>query len=360
MCLFPTLIQNPKYKPNKKNGGVPPVLYDRRAALVPIGCKQCMECRKQKAREWSVRLQEDIKEFKNGKFITFTFTDEELRKLDVDVRDNIKGYERDNAIATLAVRRFLDRWRKEKFSKGKSLRHWLVTELGQTNTERIHIHGIIYTDIPKATVEKIWSYGNMGWKKTWAEERNYLNNRSINYLVKYMSKTDAKHPNYTSTILTSSGIGRHYTKSNYSKQNVFQKENTREHYQTESGQKLALPIYYRNKLYTELERECLWMHKLDQNTRWVNGTKIDISKTYDEYFQAVKHAREVNKKLGYGSSARDYDQKKYENQLRDLASMKRRSSPAQGGREEAPLGGGETDSVGVNSRIPPGGRFAYP
>ena len=39
------------------------------------------------------------------------------------------GYEKDNNIATLSVRRFLERWRKE-FKR--SVRHWLITELGQT------------------------------------------------------------------------------------------------------------------------------------------------------------------------------------------------------------------------------------
>ena len=50
MCLYPTLIQNPKYKPNKKNGGHVPAVFDDRLKLVPIGCQQCMECRRKKAK----------------------------------------------------------------------------------------------------------------------------------------------------------------------------------------------------------------------------------------------------------------------------------------------------------------------
>ena len=61
MCYYSQLIKNPKYTPNKKNGGVVPYMEDKRVAVVPIGCGECKECRKAKQREWQVRLKEDIK-----------------------------------------------------------------------------------------------------------------------------------------------------------------------------------------------------------------------------------------------------------------------------------------------------------
>ena len=66
MCLYPTLIKNKRYLPNKKNGGLVPRCDDDRKLLVPIGCGKCIECAKKKQREWQVRLLEDIKEHKNG------------------------------------------------------------------------------------------------------------------------------------------------------------------------------------------------------------------------------------------------------------------------------------------------------
>lgn len=68
MCYYPKLINNPKYRSTKKNGGVIPIVRDVRVTKVPIGCGECQECRKQKARGWQQRLLEDIKEHKNGKF----------------------------------------------------------------------------------------------------------------------------------------------------------------------------------------------------------------------------------------------------------------------------------------------------
>ena len=82
MCLYPKLIQNRKYLKNKKNGGVIPPIKDKRVLMVPVGCGKCVECKKQKARNWQVRLQEDIRVNANSKFVTYTFTEHELQKLD--------------------------------------------------------------------------------------------------------------------------------------------------------------------------------------------------------------------------------------------------------------------------------------
>ena len=81
MCLYPRLMYNPKYKANKKNGGSIPPVKDQRTIYVPIGCGVCIECRKQNARQWQVRLHEDIKKRTNGKFITLTFSDKGFKKI---------------------------------------------------------------------------------------------------------------------------------------------------------------------------------------------------------------------------------------------------------------------------------------
>ena len=43
MCLYPRLIENPKYKITKKNGGEVPPILDNRVKFVPIGCGNCYE-----------------------------------------------------------------------------------------------------------------------------------------------------------------------------------------------------------------------------------------------------------------------------------------------------------------------------
>lgn len=321
MCLYPTLIRNRKYLPNKKNGGVVPPFTDERVLHVPIGCQKCMECRKQKARNWQVRLLEDIKHNKNGKFVTLTFSNDSIRELKKLIPDKLQGYDIDNAIATLAVRRFLERWRKEH---KKSLRHWLVTELGHKGTEHLHLHGIVWTDESMNKVENHWGYGHV-WKGNIKNGRieNYVNARTVNYMVKYVNKADEKHKEYNSIILTSSGIGRDYTNSYNARANKFNGKKTEEAYRTDMGHKIAMPIYWRNKIYNDKEREELWLNRLDKEERFVNGERVSIANGDKEYYKLLEWHRNINKRLGYGDNSKTWKQKEYEQQRRNLKIQER-------------------------------------
>jgi len=313
MCLYPKIILNRKYTANKKNGGIIPECKDERTKYVPIGCTKCMECRKQKARQWQVRLQEEIRVTKHGQFVTLTISTKELLKLNTEIT-GITGYERENEIITLAVRRFLERWRKEY---GTSVKHWLVTELGHGTTEHIHVHGIIWTD-KKEEINRIWKYGY-----TWIG--SYVNERTVNYIQKYVSKQDLAHKEYRPKILTSAGIGGNYINRVDAGLNKYKiNGETKETYTTRQGIKINLPIYYRNKIYTEEQRELLWIEKLDKQERWVNGIKIDISKGDERYYKVLTEAREKNERLGYGDDKINWERKKYELQRRNLIFEQRR------------------------------------
>lgn len=295
MCLYPKLIRNPKYRINKKNQGNVPTPTDQRALYVPIGCGKCMECRKQKARQWQVRLSEEIKHHK-AVFITLSLSDESIQKLYEET-----GIEEGNAMATLCVKRFRERWRK-KYKK--SIKHWLVTELGQTNTERIHLHGFLFIEDEQVKdIEKIWQYGNIF-------AGSYVNQKTVNYCVKYVSKIDEKHKNFQQVVLTSPGIGKDYVYEPNAKLNQFNEEKTDTTYKLPNGYKTNLPIYYRNKLYSEEQREKLWMHLLDKNERWVDGicVKADDWKTYN---LMLTEAQKKNKRLGYGDDSKNWKKADY-------------------------------------------------
>lgn len=314
MCYYPKFIRNPKYKENKKNGGKIPPVTDPRVMLVPVGCGECEECRKKKARDWQVRLLEDIKENTNGKFITLTFSDESIHKIIKQCKlENITGYHLDNAIATNATRLFLERWRK-KYKK--SLRHWLVTELGHHGTENVHMHGIVWTDQSYEAIRKEWQYGFI-WPTQDSEKNTFVSAKTINYIIKYVSKMDADHPNYKSLTLTSPGIGSNYKKILTHTNKYNENGETNEAYRTENGKKISMPIYWRNMAYDEKEREKLWIEKLDKGIRWIGGIKIDAN-NHEEIINTLKYKREQSKLLGYGTGTKDWNAVKYENELREL------------------------------------------
>lgn len=311
-------------------------MKDLRVQYVPIGCTKCIECRKQKAREWQIRLHEEIKTATNGKFITLTFSNKSIQKLinyEKTYTDKstgaiykqklntLKGYNLDNEIATVATRLFLERWRKKYKT---SLRHWLVTELGHNGTENIHIHGIIWTNEPLEKVENIWQYGYM-WKGKMINGKriNYVNNKTVNYIVKYVNKVDEKHKYYKSKILTSSGIGHNYTNTYNSKLNKFQDKKTSEVYTLETGYKISLAIYWRNKIYNEEQREKLWLNRLDKQERWICGEKVCIKNGEEDYYKILQHYRKINNQLGYGNDEKDWNKLEYENERRTLMQIAR-------------------------------------
>ena len=80
MCLYPKLILNKKFFPTRKNNYNPPPMVDGRTMYVPVGCGKCIECKKQKARNWQVRLNEEAKVWKYKYCLTLTFSNEELEQ----------------------------------------------------------------------------------------------------------------------------------------------------------------------------------------------------------------------------------------------------------------------------------------
>ena len=317
MCLYPKIVNNRKYVVNKKNKGNVPKVNDKRVLKVPVGCGKCMECRRQKASQWRVRLTEDLRENKNGKFITLTFSDESLIEIEKEIK-GIVGYDRDNEVCRIAIRRFLERWRKKY---GKSLRHWFVTELGGKNSERVHIHGLVWTDESMNEIREKWGYGRavLGDGKG----KHYVSDKSVNYIVKYLSKVDKKHKEYVSKMFVSPGIGSDYMKRDDVKLNKYKETGTKTTYTTRQGKEMSLPIYWRNKIYTEEEREKLWLEKLDEERRWVDGVEVSIANGEDDYFELLAVKRKKNKRLGFGDDEVNWELKRYENERRNLKKLER-------------------------------------
>ena len=121
MCLYPKYVKNPKYKPNKKNKGKPPVCKDKRLLYVPTKCGNCIECRKEKQREWRVRLEEELRS-NFGYFTTLTISPEGIKE--IEKQTGLKWEENPNEIATKGLRLFLERVRKDT---KKSIKHWCVS-----------------------------------------------------------------------------------------------------------------------------------------------------------------------------------------------------------------------------------------
>lgn len=321
MCIYSEQRLNKKYTATKKNGGIIPPLNDIRQKYTMIPCGKCWVCKRKKSREWQVRLAEEIKHNPNCKKVTLTFNTQELKKLSEELK-NVKGYELDNQICKLAIKRFRERWRKKY---GRSIKHWLVTELGHGKTEHVHIHGFLWIDNRyelknefMKEVEKIWKYGWVDKGKinisTGEREATVYPETAI-YYTKYINKIDEQHKEYKPIILTSGGIGKDYLKTKEAQGNKFNEEKTYQLYTIEKGGAIALPEYYRKKIYTEEEREKLTTHYLNSGKEYLAGKEI-TGKSEQEIFAMKKQLQEKNKRMGYGDRSKNWERITHENEKR--------------------------------------------
>lgn len=249
--------------PTKKNGGHPPIIKDTRMAWITAACGKCYECRKQKANAWKIRMLEEQKEHKICYFVTLTIDDKSYKGLKekYDLKD-------DNDVATKAMRLWLERCRKQL---KHSVKHWFITEKGHEGSKRVHLHGIIFDEKGAQMAKNHWNYGFVfiGYM---------VNQRTINYIVKYMLKPDTEN-DFEGKVLCSPALGKNYIKSHNATNNKYKGKRTDEMYRTPSGVKLRLPTYYRNQIYTEKEREALWKIRLNKGLVYVMGEEININNT---------------------------------------------------------------------------------
>lgn len=283
MCLFKKRITNPRYKPTRKNGYNPPACPDENLRYIYVDCGLCHDCRKTKRRNWAIRIKEQLKDTPEAVFFTGTFDNKRLEKM--KSKWNLKT---ENEIATKELRLFLERIRRET---GKSVKHWVVTELGENNG-RIHIHGIFFCEngmTKYRLLGLLWDKWTAGYKYY----GKYVNEKTANYITKYMTKENKKFPNFVGKVLATKGIGNGYFKKEYNLARHKYEPRTAlrrtiESYRNEKGKEQALPQYYRTKIWTEEEREKLMLEKIQEKTIWIKGEKYPYGTE-----QEIKEAENV-------------------------------------------------------------------
>lgn len=280
-CLHPISIRNPRYVSWKKNMS-PDVYVDTmvecfgtihpKDEYLSVPCGHCYQCRKRKAKEWRLRLLWENTRHHNAIFITLTFSDKYRKEAEENPR--------------IFVRRYLDLLRKYT-NHGKYLKHWFITEHGDSEkyTGRIHLHGIIWDvdkySTPFKTLHEKWQYGNVwiGW----------CNARTCNYITKYLLKhKESEHVplDEKQYIVCSNGIGENYiSDKTYYKHHQDQYKYAFICYAPDQNHRYPMPQYYKTKLFS-LEDRIEMYHVLDPpDIYYLNGV------TYYDFIEYSKALR---------------------------------------------------------------------
>lgn len=219
--------------------------------VINVPCGRCVECRRTYINGWVFRLTNELKASTttSAHFLTLTYDDNSL-------------YNPDNSLVTewgefninyKHHQDFIKRLRKS-YTNGKStIKYFAVGEYGD-KSDRPHFHTILF-NADQQNVLDTWKHGNVHFGE--------VTESSIAYTLKYaykkigrVHKKDYRDPEVSRALeraLISRGLGAEYAQS---KQVIkyYQNDITNNHKQN-GGKVQPLPRYYRERIYTEAQRE---------------------------------------------------------------------------------------------------------
>ena len=139
-----------------------------------------------------------------------------------------------------------------------------------------------------------------------------------------MTKKDEDNPDYISIVLCSKGLGANYAKENQLKHR-WNKEKTIITYKARNGADMPLPRYYKTQLYTEDQRQLLWLYAEDKGVKWVKGFEVQGANGVNkDYYEAlVKQKNEEGAPL-HGDVEEEIIRKKAINRMCKLQNLTQR------------------------------------
>lgn len=203
-----------------------------------VPCGKCLVCRKNRAREWAVRLQHEAEYYQQMCFITLTYKDELIPIL----QDELTLWKND-------LQKFFKRLRKNSNAK---IKYFACGEYGG-KTGRPHYHAIVFgwrpelsdtnkigrkhgTDLYSSSIlTELWPYGH--------NAVGGVSQRSIYYVTGYLLKKLNKQNRGTKApefMTASQGMGLQYAEQ-YSE--IIRKADLKIH-----GVNVGTPLYYRKKI----------------------------------------------------------------------------------------------------------------
>lgn len=342
MCVNPKFIKNARYIETKKTKAEK--ITDQRKEYIEVKCGKCTECRKEKQKDWTIRIAEENRGEVKGYFVTLTISDENMTKLVKQTEQRLErlktkideGWEvpryqnetikdkakEENEIATTAIKLFRERWRKKYKTSPK---HFMITEKGHHRTKRLHLHGIIWqnnTEVKPTKARRGKNRENDEISKIWGYGITFIgdscNETTANYIVKYITKEDPE--GFKPKMLISPGVGKNYLNRITSEEMKRLKEQEIMMYTEKSRRTQKMPGYYRKKILSEEEREDKWEKILDKGTKRIRGKdfKLKNEKDREQIVKIVENKRSFEKK----EYLKNWDKTKYEEGLRTLAREK--------------------------------------
>lgn len=232
----------------------------QRYAEVP--CGSCGVCRKNRVDEWVFRLQQEQKDSHSAYFVTLTYASDFLPRSP----NNLPSLDRRDI--TLYFKR-LRTWMYRDGVDMPKFKYYIVGEYGSEN-DRPHYHGVFlnasYEHILEAwnaergfkseivRTDKTGTLWTAGFGNVHIDS---VNNRTIAYTLKYLDK-GRKVPAHSrdDRVKEFSRCSQHIGKGYLTPAMInWHKADLSRNYIITQGKKIALPRYYRDKIFNDTEKE---------------------------------------------------------------------------------------------------------
>lgn len=262
-------------------------------------CGKCLDCRKRRASGWSFRLKKELQCSDTAFFVTLTYDTDHAPITN-------KGW---MTLEKSHLQLFFKRLRWKQ--RTNDIKYYLAGEYGD-RSYRPHYHAIIFNmqlstligtskakqclAMPEMLLNgsmmfdtSLWPYGKI--------TIGTVTMSSIGYTLKYISKpsriplhkNDDRKKEFS---LMSKGLGKSYlNQKHWHHADLI----TRMYLPIEGGKKIAMPRYYKEKIYTAVERELIGIHLVEyEQKQYENLTDLEKREKCDK---AIQNKEEKERRL---------------------------------------------------------------
>lgn len=225
-CITPYYVKNPKFG-----------LSADQHTQIPVPCGKCPQCIERRTNQWILRLNEEMKLLNKAYFVTLTYDSEHIPI----TKNGFMSLEKND------LQKYFKRLRK---ITSELIKYYAVGEYG-SHRQRPHYHIILLGCSPQF-ITKAWTLGDV--------HVGTVTNASIAYCCKYLAKdsllTKRTRHQRDDRQLERSFMSKKLGMNYIDKRTAWHHADINRNYAIiEGGIKVPLPRYYREKIYTEEQRE---------------------------------------------------------------------------------------------------------
>lgn len=227
-CMTPFCIRKKTFVGGTSQDGT------HHQSTVAVACGKCPACYARRVSQWSFRLMQQEKVSSSAHFITLTY---ETAHVHITPNGFLTLDKRDTQL-------FFKKLRKHPANTGRPIKYFLVGEYGG-KTRRPHYHVLVFNACIES-FQSAWDKGSVHY--------GTVSGASIGYCLKYMSKpwrpmhkNDDRVPQFA---LMSKGLGANYLTPAMRNWHLKDAHN-RMYCNTSDNKKIAMPRYYKQKIYNE-------------------------------------------------------------------------------------------------------------